>query len=332
MTMRNIFSFTAILMTTVFLSCAQKGEEVKTAKGEPESTPQESLLPSVKIPEFSKDSAFDYIVRQCEFGPRVPNTTAHEQCAEYLLNKLKSFGADITGQKFTATAYDGTKLNSTNIIGSFFPDKGRRIILFSHWDSRHICDQDKPEFRDKPVMGANDGASGVGVLLELARLLQQQQPNVGVDIVFLDSEDYGDPSSSTEDSWCLGSQYWANNPHYKRVPQYGILLDMVGGEDPFFAVEATGLRFNTKAISDKVWGFARSFGFPQFKDQVGGQIIDDHVYVNLIAKIPTIDIIDFSPERGFPSTWHTHNDTPEHISKTTLDAVGKVITNLIYRE
>ena len=143
-------------------------------------------------------------------------------------------------------------------------------------------------------------------------------------------EDYGNANGDAN-SWCLGSQHWSKNPHYKTKPQFGILLDMVGGDSPSFGIDVISQQF-AQNIASKVWNMAHSLGYKQFKDETSGQLIDDHVFVNLSAGIPTIDIIDYSSTRGFPSTWHTHLDTPENISKETLGMVGNVLTNVIFNE
>lgn len=328
--MQKRLVFASLLATAVtFSSCTA---EANTAENAPETEQREEEKPAtdIAVPNFSEDSAYQYVVRQCEFGPRVPNTDAHEQCAAYLSQQLAAFGAEVTKQAFITTAFDGTELKATNIIGTFYPEKSERIILFSHWDSRPFCDQGAPQDIQKAVMGANDGASGVAILLEIARILKSNEPNVGVDIVLLDVEDYGDARGAAE-SWCLGSQYWAKQPHYKTKPQYGILLDMVGAPSPSFGIDITSQQL-AQSVASKVWNTAHSLGYQQFKNEISGQLIDDHVFVNMITGIPTIDIIDYSQERGFPATWHTAHDTPENISKETLGMVGKVVTKVIFSE
>lgn len=326
---KSLLLFSLSIATLLPLSCRK---EVTTSPAVEKKIETVPVVQCANIPEFSADSAYLYVREQCDFGARVPNSDAHEKCASYLKNKLANYGAEVEMQHFSTTAFDGTKINGTNIIGSFAPEKGRRIILFSHWDSRPFCDQDDSQFRSTPVMGANDGASGVAVILEIARQIQQQQPNIGVDMVFLDAEDYGDANGESEDSWCLGSQYWANHPHYKKKPTYGILLDMVGADHPHFGVDVTSSRFAGETVQ-KIWNIANALGYKEyFQQRMTSQLIDDHVYINHIAGIPTVDIIDFNTQRGFPETWHTHNDTPENISKSTLNMVGKTLINLIYRE
>src|ERR1035437_2409374 len=247
--MRKIFIF---LLAVIQLSgCSHATQSTKTEEK------------TVYIPEFSKDSAYKYTQKQVDFGPRVPNTKAHDDCAKYLSTELKRLGAEVIDQNADLLAFDGTVLRSTNIIGSFNLKAETRILLFSHWDSRPWSDHDtNPKNRKMPVMAANDGASGVGVLLEMARLIGKNQPAVGIDIIFFDSEDYGAPESfkseNSEDSWCLGTQYWAKNPH---VPGYtarfGILLDMVGGKGATFFKEQSSEYF-AQSVVDKVWSEAKS--------------------------------------------------------------------------
>ncbi|MDP4239307.1 MAG: M28 family peptidase [Bacteroidota bacterium] len=294
----------------------------------------------VTVPGFSSDSAYRFTQKQVDFGPRVPNTTAHDGCAAYLVAELKRFGAEVIEQKADLTAFDGTVLKSINIIGSFNSKASSRILLFSHWDSRPWADQDPlAGNHKKPVMAANDGASGVGVLLEMARLIGKSQPAVGVDIVFFDSEDYGSPESAkapnSEDSWCLGTQYWAKNPHIPGyTARFGILLDMVGGKQATFYREQASEYYAANVVNN-VWSQAKSLGFGQyFKDQKGGAITDDHIYVNQIIGIPSIDIIQFDPnsKTGFAGYWHTTHDTMENVDKNTLRAIGTTLMHVVYNE
>ncbi|NDV46835.1 glutamine cyclotransferase [Paludibacter sp. 221] len=304
------------------------------------SAERQKEMKGVNIPVFSSDSAYHYIQRQVDFGPRVPNTKEHVACAEYLSAKLKEFGAEVTEQRADLTAFDGTTLKAVNIIGSFRPENKKRILLFAHWDSRPWADHDpNAANRKKPVLGANDGASGVGVLLEIARQINKQQPNAGVDIIFFDAEDYGAPehlaNANTANSWCLGSQYWARNPHTSNYrARYGILLDMVGAPNAtFYREQISGYYAND--IVDKVWKQAKNLGFNQyFINQNGGGVTDDHLYINQIIGIPSIDIIqqDRESPHGFGHYWHTINDTMEHIDKNTLQAVGTTLLYIIYNE
>ena len=294
----------------------------------------------VNVPQFSADSAYLFTKKQVDFGARVPNTKAHDNCAVYLAAKLKSFGAEVIEQKADLTAFDGTVLKSVNIIGSYNPKAEVRILLFSHWDSRPWADHDpKPENRKKPVLAANDGGSGVGVLLEMARLMGKNQPTVGVDIIFIDSEDYGQPESvgdeSSENSWCLGTQYWAKNPHVAGyTARFGILLDMVGAPQATFYREQAS-DYYAESVVTKVWSQAQSLGFGNyFRNQKGGAITDDHIFVNKISGIPSIDIIHYDPNSGsgFGSYWHTTHDTMDMVDKNTLNAVGTTLMHVVYNE
>ncbi|MDR0811656.1 MAG: M28 family peptidase [Paludibacter sp.] len=289
------------------------------------------------MPAFNPDSAYRFIQNQVDFGARVPNTEAHRRCAEYLSAELKRFGAEVTEQRADLKAYDGAILKAVNIIGSFNVENKQRILLFAHWDSRHISDHDAvPANRSQAVMGANDGASGVGVLLEIARRIGAENPETGVDIAFFDAEDYGAPADFTgreKDSWCLGSQYWSKHPHtpdYKA--RFGILLDMVAAPDATFFKEYYSMNYAAHVVK-KVWSAALDLGFGQyFKEGDGGGIMDDHYYVNRLADIPSIDIIHTLSDGNFGHYWHTTHDTMENIDRNTLFAVGTTLMYVIYNE
>lgn len=293
-------------------------------------------------PGFNADSAYMFIEKQVTFGPRVPNTSQHIVCGNYLVEQLKSFGAEVIEQKADLKAYDGTILKARNIIASFDKENKDRILLFAHWDTRPFADQDASEKNHRtPIDGANDGASGVGVLLEIARNIQSKKPNLGIDIIFFDAEDYGVPEfdrglfSSSDDTWCLGSQHWSKNPHtpnYKA--RFGILLDMVGAHDATFLKEYFSKQYAAGTV-EKVWRTARNLGHGKyFVDRDGGAITDDHLPVNKNLKIPSIDIIQFDPNtpNGFGDYWHTVNDNMSMISKETLKAVGETVLEVIYLE
>ena len=294
---------------------------------------------TVEAPAFDADSAFAFVKAQTEFGPRVPNSEAHEQCALYLQTTLSKYCDTVVLQKFTATAYNGTKLKGTNIIGSFAPENPRRVVLSSHWDSRHVADHDPdPSNRNHPIDGANDGASGVGVLMELARQLSLKSPGIGIDIVLFDAEDYGTPEgvhAPEGEWWGLGSQYWAENPHVADYrADYGILLDMVGDANAKFRYEYFSSEY-AQDILTKVWSAASKLGFGRtFVAERTHPITDDHYYVNTLGNVRMIDIIhqdDYSGT-GFPPTWHTLNDNIDHIDKNTLSIVGKTLLYVIYEE
>ena len=307
-------------------SSTNNSKETTTIKNEPV---KESIV-------FNADSAYSFVKAQCDFGARVPNTEAHRKCGDYLVKKLQGYGANVITQEPILTAYDGTKLKARNIIGEFVPNASRRILLLAHWDCRPWADCDpNPQNRRKPVMGANDGASGVGVLLEMARVFQEKQPNVGVDILFVDAEDWGDSdgvSAEPDNSWALGTQYWTSNPHRPGYrPIFAILLDMVGAKDSRFSREYFSMQY-APALVNEVWKMAAKSGYSDyFINANGGAITDDHVFVNR-AGIPTIDIIamDASSDNGFFPQWHTADDTMEHIDPATLKAVGQTLINYIY--
>ena len=247
--MKRNYPFIAALclIAVAIVACSSNRKQAVNEDGA-----QEAIPASVVVPAFNADSAYRYVQEQVDFGPRVPNTAAHRACGDYLIGKLKQFGATVHVQEADLVAYDNTILKARNIIGSFNPDNRRRVLLCAHWDSRPYADSERSKKKQRePILGANDGASGVGILLEMARLMQQQAPTIGVDIIFFDAEDYGIPTfykgNYKADTWCLGSQYWGRVPHVQGYnARYGILLDMVGGRGATFYREGfsqrTGLR------------------------------------------------------------------------------------------
>ena len=292
----------------------------------------------IEVPNFNSDSAYFFVERQVSFGPRVISSKAWDQCSKYLTNKLESYGAKVIVQQAPVTTYDQKKHTLRNIIGSYSPEKNNRIALFAHWDSRHVADYDTIN-TSKPILGANDGGSGVGVLLEIARNINLKNPKIGVDIIFFDAEDYGQPENSKfptmNDSWCLGSQYWSKNPHKQNYfAKYGILLDMVGGKDAEFWQEGISSYYASNIIK-KVWDIAHNIGYSNFFIyKKSPQIMDDHYYVNTITGIPTIDIIEYDPfsKTNFNKHWHTHADNMNNVDRETLKAVGQTVMRVIYSE
>lgn len=294
-----------------------------------------TTVAKIALPEYNEDSAYQFVKQQVDFGPRVPNTKAHDKCGEFLVSKLQSFGLAVKSQTFEATAYDGKVLKLRNIIASINPESKQRILLSAHWDTRPIADQDTTN-TNKPIDGANDGGSGVGILMEVARAitLAKQKPEIGIDIILFDGEDYGAPESfqgKSENTYCLGSQYWAKNKgDYSAY--FGILLDMAGAKDAKFAMEGVSMRF-APSIAQMVWTSAKNLGYSHhFISQRSGDIIDDHYYINTIAKIPTIDIIEYNVngDNYFGDYWHTHNDNMSVIDKKTLKAVGHTLLDVVY--
>lgn len=304
-----------------------------------EQTTESSASNLVKAPAFSGDSAFKYVDNQVKFGPRVPNSSAHVKCGDYLVAELKRLGCTVTEQKFTATHYDGSKLNARNIIGSINPQATKRILLASHWDSRPVADEDSTN-KKGAIDGANDGASGVGVLLEIARVIQQaaQKPSVGVDLMFFDVEDGGNAAVAKDKftGFCLGSQHWAANKHVPNyTAYYGVLLDMVGAKGATFPKEAFSNQYAGE-ITRNIWNVASQLGYSSyFIQEDGAAITDDHLPVNETAKIPMVDIIHLqmnNPSKTFFDAWHTHTDDMRNIDPNTLKAVGQTLVQVLYQE
>lgn len=319
-----------ILFAAAMISCSQNPSS-SSAKVESQPVKQQN------VPAFDADSAWMFVENQVKFGPRVPNSEAHVACGNYLTSELKRFGAQVYEQEATLTAYNGTQLKAKNIIGSYNPENSKRVLLFAHWDSRPYADHDKdPANHKKPIDGADDGASGVGVLLEMARQFSIKSPAIGIDIIFFDAEDYGTPEfvkEYKENTWCLGAQFWAKNPHVKGYKaDFGILLDMVGAKNASFFKEATSMRYAPQIV-EEVWSTARDLGYGKFFiNAEGGAITDDHQYVILGRNIPCIDIIYTDPEsdNGFGPHWHTQNDTMDNIDRETLKAVGQTVLQVVY--
>ena len=322
----RLISFLIFLITII--SCNSKQEKVTIKKSNVR----------IEVPNFNSDSAYFFVEQQVSFGPRVISSKAWDQCSKYLTNKLESYGAKVIVQQAPITTYDQKKHTLRNIIGSYSPEKNNRIALFAHWDSRHVADYDTIN-TSKPILGANDGGSGVGVLLEIARNINLKNPKIGVDIIFFDAEDYGQPENSKfptmNDSWCLGSQYWSKNPHKQNYfAKYGILLDMVGGKDAEFWQEGISSYYASNIIK-KVWDIAHNIGYSNFFIyKKSPQIMDDHYYVNTITGIPTIDIIEYDPfsKTNFNKHWHTHADNMNNVNRETLKAVGQTVMRVIYSE
>ncbi len=293
-------------------------------------------------PAFSGDTAYLFVKHQVSLGSRVPGTKAHQLCMLFLVNSLKNCGAEVEIQQGTKLNYAGEEQTIYNIIGRFGDiHQKNRLLLCAHYDSRPWCDEEENyEDRFTALPGANDGASGVGVLLEVARQLSRRDslPQRAVDIVFFDCEDMGTPSFYTgaerEDTWCLGAQLFAERMvgfGLHKDYQYGVLLDMVGAPDAVFPKEYFSLQYAGNYV-EKVWRTADKLGYGRyFKQEHSYPITDDHYYLNAMAGIPCIDIIhyDMRQETGFPYWWHTRQDDMQHIDPATLQAVGEVILSLV---
>ena len=297
---------------------------------------------TVTVPVFNSDSAFAFVKRQVDFGPRIPNTKAHQAAGDYFIKELTRLGAQVQVQAFEQETFDGQVLKLRNVVAAFNPAEKKRILLAAHWDTRPWSDKDKEKSNDA-FSGANDGASGVGVLLEIARVMSTNTPpDVGIDIILFDGEDWGERFNQPDvplpedlhDWWCLGSQYWSKNKHKANYSAYfGILLDMVGAKNAQFHREGYSLEF-APSIVDKVWNTAERLGYSHVfvkANQAG--ITDDHLFVNQIGKIPMIDVVQFEPGIGFFGEFHhTQKDNMELISKETLKAVGQTVLDVVYRE
>ncbi len=319
------------LMVTAVLaaSCGKSG-----------STTAASRRAATPIGSFDRDSAYRFVEEQVAFGPRAPGTAAHDSCADYIISKLQQYELDtILIQRGTVTAYDGSTLPITNIIAGNKPNVRHRVALAAHYDTRAWADRESDDnLRAQPILGANDGASGVAVLLEIARNIQLREPEIGVDLLFFDAEDQGAPDEPGGHSggWCLGSQYWLEHREPYRsdnLPAYGILLDMVGGRNARFYYDLYSQE-NAQTACIKVWGEADALGYGHiFVRRLGGSVLDDHVFMTNRG-IPTADVIELYNETtgSFPPYWHTHDDDMRNISRTTLDAVGKTVLNVLYKE
>lgn len=291
-------------------------------------------------PDFNADSAYIYLQEQCDFGPRTMNSTAHDKCEKWIIQKFEQYGCKVTTQKATLNGYDGTPLRSTNIMASYNPKATTRIMFCAHWDCRPWADNDPDSTNwHKPIIAANDAASGVGVMIELARILKGSGLELGVDFICFDAEDYGTPQwfegEDPGDTWALGAQYFANNLPEGYAPRYGILLDMVGGVGAKFYREGMSIQY-APAIVKKVWNAARQVGYGSYfpKDD-GGMITDDHIPVNQTANIPCIDVIPYYPDcaqSSFGPTWHTIADNMDNIDKNTLKAVGQTMVQVLFTE
>ena len=335
--MKKIIIPFGIVATAVILFGCAACKNLKKNTGGNDTT---AVQKAVNI-KFDADSAYAFTAAQCAFGPRTMNSEAHEKCLTWIADKFRQYGCSVKMQKADLKGYDGTILKSTNIMASYNPEASTRILLCAHWDSRPWADNDPDSANHrKPVMAANDGAIGVAVMLEVARVLSKDTTlNIGVDFVCFDAEDWGFPEWETGDdpgdTWALGSQFFAANLPEGYEARYGILLDMVGGEGAQFYREGMSMKY-AEAIVNKVWAAAKAAGYGSyFPESDGGYVTDDHVPMNEVAGIPTIDIIAYYPDcqqSSFGPTWHTVNDDMDHIDKNTLKAVGQTIIQVLYSE
>jgi Zn-dependent M28 family amino/carboxypeptidase len=278
------------------------------------------------MPEFDGSRAFEHLRTQVAFGPRVPGSDGHRAQLAWMTEYLRERAAAVEHQSFIHTTEAGELLELTNVIARFHPEARRRVLLLAHWDTRPAAEQDPdPARRREPLLGANDGASGVAVLLELADLLHRHPAPIGVDILLTDGEDYG----PTAADMFLGARHFADHKPAAYRPQYGVLLDMVADTQPRFPTEGYSRRYAPEVVT-KIWRIAQEIGLGEyFPQEPGGYIMDDHVFLNA-AGIPTANIIDFDfgPDN---SHWHTHRDDLDQVSAEGLGAVGRVLIALLCR-
>jgi len=280
------------------------------------------------VPRFDEDHAFSYLVAQCDFGPRNPGSDGYYACLDYLITELDQSANEIILQDFSYQERRYNKqYNLQNIIARFNPDAEFQTIISAHWDTRPWADQeDLRQDRNKPIIGANDGASGVAILLELAKIMGENPPPIGVNLVFFDGEDLGVPGEN--ETYCQGSRFFATNLPIPR-PDEAINLDMVGDKQLVLPIERYSLEYHPKLVRH-LWDRAKDMGLDAFIGRVDYAIYDDHVRLNEIAGIPSIDIIDFKYPNSYANFWHTMNDIPENCSEESLGQVGTLMVDYIY--
>ena len=312
---------TIILLAILLISCNNKPEQNRQTRTK--DTPEKPAKPVKNLFTPDKDSLFYFVEKQVSFGPRVPGTKEHKACGDWLVAKFKSYGLNVIEQKTVVKSPTGETYPVRNIIAEYNPSAKNRIIISAHWDTRPWADEDSSG-KNKPVLGANDGASGVAVILELARLIPDSL-NIGIDFILWDTEDVG--KSEIDNSFCLGSQYWAKHKHKPGYSaKYCINLDMVGTKNPTFPQEEFSRNFAPELVNE-IWQIAAQLGYGgYFVFYMEGPIIDDHYYVATLGKIPAIDIISRDLDTGtfFPQ-WHTTKDDLSAISKETLYLVADVL-------
>ncbi|MFZ1731931.1 MAG: M28 family peptidase [Bacteroidota bacterium] len=322
---QHSISAALLLLSILFAGCGSKEDQGSTMKS--------LFTPPVSSPAFDAQRCFSLLEQQVAFGPRVPNSAAHARCLDFFIHFFDSLGVAVEQQTFDITGHQGEMLQLTNVIARFRPTAKERILLAAHWDSRPFADMEKdPDRALKPIPGANDGASGVAVLMHIAEIINANPPGTGVDIVLFDGEDYG--TEGDESMFCLGAKYYAASLESTAGTSFGILLDLVGDRDAVFPKEGLSRQY-AGDIQDMIWGEAARLGLTRFSAQSHSSIIDDHIPLNTVAGIKTVDIIDAalvghdksSPRRQY---WHTLGDTPEQCGPAALGDVGKLLLSIIY--
>ena len=301
-------------------------------KTEPKPVPAKPLA-QVRVPKFDSNLAYAHVEKQLSFGTRVPGSPTHKATWQWIASTMQSYGWTVEEEHFTTKVYTGQELPGTNIIAKYNPSAATRILLGAHYDTRHIAEKDADDSKkNEPIMGADDGASGVAVLMALAKIIGESPLEIGVDMVFFDLEDYGDPdpkSDADASTWALGSAHWAKNVDRSYKPKHAILLDLVGAKNATFPKEAYSKRINGQLV-DKVWKLAQDMGYGNyFVNEDRGGVNDDHISVANYAGIPMIDII-YKTETGFGDYHHTHDDDIDIIDKRTMKAVGQVMLAVIF--
>lgn len=322
----NRLLFILALISLMFISCKN---EKNTATENIEQVIKSSPKQKAVVPPVNADSTYEFIKKQLSFGTRVPGSPGHKAMKNWLVAKIKSYGLEVTVQEFKTSFMNKSDVQAYNIIGTLNPEKTQRILLAAHWDTRLIAEKDPDASRvNIPIMGADDGGSGVAALLEIMRVISEKQIDLGVDFIFFDAEDQGNEGTD----WCLGSQYWSKNLHKKDYKaDWGILLDLIGAKGAMFHKEEFS-RYYAKTYVDKVWSLAQKMGYGKyFIDQPVGTIQDDHYFVNTGANIPMIDIINTLPSGMFGSYHHTHKDDIGIIDKEILKAVTQVTIAAVYK-
>ena len=280
------------------------------------------------VPNFDKENAFRYLVKQCEFGPRNPYSNGYQQCLVYLQKTLAGFADTVLLQPFVLDdLVDEKSYDLTNIIARFKVDEPEQLLIGAHWDTRPWADEDPvPEKRNDPIIGANDGASGVAVILELARILNASPPPIGITLVLFDGEDMG--RSGTPKSYAQGSLAFAKDLPIEK-PDEAIILDMIGDAELHIPIERYSYQQNRQLVK-KLWGLAKVLSLDAFESRIEYSIYDDHVPLWTEAKIPAVDIIDFNYPNSYVNYWHTTQDLPEHCSAESLGQVGTLLVHYIY--
>tara|TARA_Y100001001_G_scaffold163540_1_gene192764 strand:+ start:254 stop:1168 length:915 start_codon:yes stop_codon:yes gene_type:complete len=283
-----------------------------------------------RIPVFNGNAAFTHLVAQCDFGPRNPGSVGHQKALDYFLNVLTTLADTVSTQSFTEIMpRSKQKVEMHNIIAQFNPKAKKQIMISAHWDTRPWGDRSLSIMRkDQPILGANDGASGVAILLELAKVLHDNPQKIGVNLVLFDAEDFG----SSGDSWsyCKGSQYFAKNLPIT-LPEYAINLDMVGDANLEIYIERISYKQNPSLVLE-LWGLAEELKLSGFKKMAYHSIFDDHVPLYELAGIPAVDIIDFDYPDEKTNYHHTYNDIVENCSPESLRQVGTLMVHHIYNQ